>query len=51
MTHPPGSLTISAKDGKLRSEFLGFDLTSVGSLSAVSNIARPGVAQLRRISS
>jgi hypothetical protein len=50
MAHPPGSLAISAKDSKLRSDLLGFDLTSVDSLSAVSDIARPGVAQLRRIS-
>jgi hypothetical protein len=51
MTHPPGSHAISAKDGKLRSDLLGFDLPSVDSLSAVSDIAGPGVVQLRRISS
>jgi hypothetical protein len=51
MAHPPGSLAISAKDGKLRSDLLGFDLSSVDSLSAVSDIAGPGVVRLRRISS
>jgi hypothetical protein len=50
MTHPPGSLAISAKDGKLRSD-LGFDLSSADSPNAVSDIAGPGVVQLRRISS
>ena len=51
MTHPPGSLAISAKDGKLRSDLWGFDLSSVDSLSVVSDIGGPGVVQLRRISS
>jgi hypothetical protein len=51
MTHPPGSLAISAKDGKLRSDLLGFDLSSADSPNAVSDIAGPGVVQLRRISS
>jgi hypothetical protein len=50
MTHPTGSLAISAEDRRLRSDLLGFDLTSVDSLSAVSDIAGPGVVQLRRIS-
>ena len=51
MTHPPGPLAISTEDGKLRSDLLGFDLTSVDSLSTVSDIAGPGVVQLRRLSS